>query len=365
METLRIAHVMGEFQPGRGGQARMVGNAAQALAARGHTVDIYSFGPTAPGDGFGTHAVARKDIFSGRFWRMLRNGTYDVIHTHGYSSFAPAKALPAELTQRSARVLTPHYHDTGSYPRALRRAYDLTLGAAVCRAAQQIQVDTEFERDALSRLQGIPAEKFEVIPPSLAPAFSRDARPARPARAEGLFRVLFVGRLAPYKGVDHLIRAVGALRQEGGRPVELTVAGEGEPGARENLEKLAKGAGIVTFTGSLADEELKALYDSAGALALPSNAEAFGIVLLEAMSRGLPVVAARAGGMPLLVHDRENGLLVEYADVAGLTAAIRDLASDANLWQRLSRAGMETAKRYTPEKIATKTEAAYRRVIAG
>jgi glycosyltransferase involved in cell wall biosynthesis len=365
METLRIAHVMGEFEPGRGGQARMVANAATALAARGHTVEIYSFGPTGQGDGFTTHRIATKDLFSGRFFRMLRDGAYDIVHTHGYSSFAPAKALPAELTQRAARVLTPHYHDMGSYPRALRRAYDLTLGAAVCRAAQQIQVDTEFERDALVLLQGIAPEKFEVIPPSLAPAFAKDAPASREAPAQGLFRVLFVGRLAPYKGVDHLIRAVGALRPEGGRAVELTVVGEGEPGERERLEGLAKGAGIVTFTGPLADAELKALYDSAGALALPSNAEAFGIVLLEAMSRGLPVIAARAGGMPLLVHDRENGLLVEYADVAGLTAAIRDLASDGDLWRRLSKAGVETARRYLPQEIAIKTEAAYRRVMAG
>jgi glycosyltransferase involved in cell wall biosynthesis len=365
METLRIAHVMGEFVPGHGGQARMVGTAARALAARGHTLEIYSFGPTGKGDGFETHAISNRDVLSGRFWRMLRKGAYDIVHTHGYSSFAPAKALPAELTQRAARVLTPHYHDMGSYPKALRRAYDLTLGAAVCRAAQQIQVDTEFEREALMRLQGVPEERFAIIPPSLAPAFAADAPAARSAPQGGLFRVLFVGRLAHYKGVGHLIKAVGALAAEGGRPVELTVAGEGEPGIREELEQLAKGGGIVTFTGSLADSELKALYDSAGALALPSNAEAFGIVLLEAMSRGLPVIAARAGGMPHLVKHGENGVLVEFGDVPGLASAVRDLASDAALWGRLSAGGIETAKRYTPEAIAKMTEDAYRRVIGG
>ncbi len=365
METLRIAHVMGEFEPARGGQARMVGNAARALAARGHGVEVYSFGPTGKGDGFETHRIARKDVISGRFWRMLRDGAYDIVHTHGYSSFAPAKALPAELTQCAARVLTPYYHDVGSYPKALRRAYDLTFGRAVCLAAQQIQVLTEFEREALVRLQGIAPKRFEVIPPSIASGFAADAPRPRTASEQGLFRVLFVGRLAPYKGVDHLIQAVGRLRQEGGRGVELTVAGEGEPGARASLERLAKGAGIVSFTGPLGDPELKALYDASGALALPSNAESFGIVLLEAMSRGLPVIAARAGGMPALVTHRQNGLLVDYGDVGGLAGAIRELSADRELWERLSRAGIETARRYSPEEIAAKTETAYRRVRAG
>ena len=341
-----------------GGQARMVASAAGALVGRGHRVDVYSFGAVRPAPGLEARRVTRGDFLSGRFFRWLRDGRYDVVHTHGYSSLAPAKALLAEITQRATRVLTPHFHEAGGYPLAVRRAYDLSLGSAVCRAAHQIQVDTQFEKEALTRLQRIPEGRFEVIPPSLGGPFVGSAPPARGPPA-GEFRVLFVGRLEPYKGVDTLVSAVAGLNGKGGRPVRLTIAGADPTGGA-----FAAPEGTAEFLGPVDDGRLLSLYDTCGALALPSKAEAFGIVLLEAMSRGLPVVAARAGGIPHFVNDGENGLLVEYGDAAGLESAIDRLASDEALWRRLSKAGRETAGAYTPEVIAGRTEAAYRRAVA-
>lgn len=365
METLRIAHIMGEFEPSRGGQSRMVASVARALAARGHALEVFAFGATAAGDGFSTQRVSRRDLLSGRFFRRLRDGRFDVLHAHGYSSLAPAKALPAELAGRSARVLTPHFHETGGYPLAVRRAYDMSLGAAVCRAAQQIQVDTEFERDALARLQAIPMERFEVIPPSLAETFAGSTPRARRRHPEAGFRVLFVGRLEPYKGLDHLIAALGLLKKRTGGALALTVVGDGTEKAVDGFRELAMSSGLgpVEFCRRVTDEELRSLYDSSGALALPSRSEAFGIVLLEAMSRGLPVIAARAGGMPALVKDGQNGLLVPYGDPDALAGAIARLVADAGLWGRLSEAGMETARAYSPDAIGARTEAAYRRVV--
>jgi len=158
------------------------------------------------------------------------------------------------------------------------------------------------------------------------------------------FRVLFVGRLVERKGVAELIEAVRRLPPALG--ARLDVIGDGPERAR--LEALVRESGLgdrVVLRGRVPAAELRAAYGAADVLALPSvldsrsDTEGLGVVLLEAMSYGVPVIGSKIGGIPDIVIDGETGLLVPPGDSAALATELQRLAQDEDLRARLGAAG--------------------------
>lgn len=143
----------------------------------------------------------------------------------------------------------------------------------------------------------------------------------------GSIRILVVSRLVatdPYKGVDLMIEAMRSIRQSFPK-AQLRIVGGGDDRAR--LERLAFSFGVeknVHFAGIIDDAALKEEYAACDVFALPSRKEGFGLVYLEAMSRGKPCVAARAGGAPEVVNE-EVGALVEYGNVEQIAVAVLDI----------------------------------------
>lgn len=172
--------------------------------------------------------------------------------------------------------------------------------------------------------------------------------------------VLFVGRLAEKKGAAYLIRAmqyVDAL---------LVIAGSGPLEA--SCKALVKELHLehrVRFLGPIPHTRLRAVYASADLFAAPSvtakggDVEGFGLVILEAMASGLPVIASRSGGITDIIRDGENGLLAEERNEKQLAALINRLISDPGLVRKLSEASLETAARFDYHMIAEK----YRDII--
>jgi len=147
-----------------------------------------------------------------------------------------------------------------------------------------------------------------------------------------------------YKGIDTVIEALPSLVSEF-QKLRYIVVGEGPD--RPRLENLADSLGLgnhVRFTGAVNEPELKEIYRQGSAFVLPSGGEGFGIVYLEAMAYGLPVIAARAGGAPEVVLDGQTGLLVPYGDPEGVAMAIRQILSDPALARRLGEAGRRRVK---------------------
>jgi glycosyltransferase involved in cell wall biosynthesis len=142
--------------------------------------------------------------------------------------------------------------------------------------------------------------------------------------------LLYVGRLSREKRLGLLEETMRALPQ-----ARLALVGAGP--AEEELRRRFAGTGTV-FTGYLAGEELAAAYASADIFAFPSDSETLGFVAMEAMASGLPVVGARAGGVPSIVRDGETGLLFAPRDGADLTAQLRRLVEDEGLRRRLATA---------------------------
>ncbi|MBA2305448.1 MAG: glycosyltransferase [Acidobacteria bacterium] len=175
-------------------------------------------------------------------------------------------------------------------------------------------------------------------------------------------KVLFVGRLVAYKGVDVLLRAM--------RDVQATALIIGDGPLRASLEDQARRCGVesrVKFLGHLRDAEVVAHLHACDVFVLPSvtRAETFGVVQLEAMACGTPVVSTNLPtGVPWVNRDGETGLVVEPGDAAGLAAALNLLTSDAVMRERMGQAGRRrVAAQFTAARMTSESTTLYRQVL--
>ena len=176
------------------------------------------------------------------------------------------------------------------------------------------------------------------------------------------FTFLHVGRLAPEKGVDILLDAFGELeRALGSESVKLVVAGAGP-----SLAALkARAPKSVTFLGNLdRQRELPALYASADAFVFASTTETLGLVVLEAMAAGTPVVAAPEGGVADHLRHEENGLAYPAMDAHACATAMRRLVEERSLLLKLREGARATAERRTWEHEMDRLDASYREVLS-
>lgn len=255
--------------------------------------------------------------------------------------------LAARHTRRSQVVVSQQMGDAEdgivlTYP---RYAFLRHLFVRSCRdAAARADVPTFVSRDLARRYGGGRPDLLVANESQVTEDLVLRAPPAPPA---GPFRVAFVGRLAPEKCVDDLLRAVAAAPG-----IALTVVGDGT--RRAALQALARELGIeprVTWSGYVPwGPALFEILRGCSALALPSATEGLGLVVVEAMSQGLPVVGTRVGGIPELVRDGESGLLVGVHRPDELAAALLRLAGDPALRLRLAAGALETARRNTLER---------------
>jgi len=175
--------------------------------------------------------------------------------------------------------------------------------------------------------------------------------------------VLGTGRLVPVKGFDLLVRAFAAA--DLGDDLRLVVAGAGPE--RDALLALAAELGVadrVVFPGLLPRDQVVTVMRRSEALVVPSRVEAFGIVVLEGMRAGVPVVATSRGGAGEIVTDGVDGLLVDPEDPRALTAALVRVVDDPSVRERLAAVGPETAAGFTWERVARLDDAVYRRLPA-
>jgi phosphatidyl-myo-inositol dimannoside synthase len=201
---------------------------------------------------------------------------------------------------------------------------------------------SEFTTQKLITAQGLTGRPVVMVPPALDPILSDDgASRSLPLLPPG--RVLLtVSRLTAsdsYKGVDHVIQALPAVLSAV-PDAYYVVVGDGND--RGRLECLAVDANVrdhVLFVGTKGGEELAGYYQVCDAFVMPSRSEGFGIVFLEAMSHGKPVVAANSGAAPEVVEHGVTGLLVDYGEVPALARSLAHLLTDREDRQRMGEAG--------------------------
>jgi glycosyltransferase involved in cell wall biosynthesis len=194
---------------------------------------------------------------------------------------------------------------------------------------------------------GLDVDKIDVIPFGVDTDFFR---PLDVYKDENIFQILSVGYLIERKGFEYLIKAMPLVLKEH-KQARLKIVGSGplESKLKELIYELDLGD-EVEIVKNVSDEELLMIYNSADLFVLPSivdsqgNTEGLGVVLLEAMACGLPVIGSNIGGIPNIIDNNESGLLVPERDIPGLTEAILQLITDNKLRGKLSHSSLNTVK---------------------
>jgi glycosyltransferase involved in cell wall biosynthesis len=288
--------------------------------------------------------------------RLGRARAYDVVHVHwavphGLAGWAAARAA------RQAALVTTFY---GAEIRWAERRFPPARAFLrwYCRRSRLVAISASTRAMIAPYAGGRP---IAVIPYGVP---LPPAEESAPPESAGPPRILFVGRLVARKGVDRLLEALARLRT---RPWRLEIVGFGPE--RDPLERRAAELGIadrVAFLGRVTNADLVAAYRRAACFVLPAtlderaDTEGLGVVLLEAMSYGVPVIATRRGGIVDVVADGETGLLVED-DPAALADGIATLLEDPARGRALGRAGhARVRERFGWNSIVDRLEAVYR-----
>lgn len=222
------------------------------------------------------------------------------------------------------------------------------------RRADIVIAPSRYSADVARREYGVAAEKIAVVPEPIELDRWTLLFAAAAPRPRGGPTILCVARMYPRKRVGDLLEAAALLRPRiPGARVRIVGKGPEWEDAVRLHAKLGLGE-TVTLLGDVSRERLAEEYVSADIFCLPSVQESFGIVFLEAMAAGLPVVACRAAAIPEVVEDGVTGLLAPPRDPAGLARALEALAVDPERARAMGEAGRRAVPAYVPERVAAR-----------
>jgi glycosyltransferase involved in cell wall biosynthesis len=281
-----------------------------------------------------------------RLGRLVRRRRPTILHTHlVHADFYGLVA--GRLARVPVLVSTKH----GFNPFRDGRAFAAADRAVASLADVHIAISAGLAR-YLAEREGFDEEGFEIVHYGIEPA-------APPPPLPGAPRLAIVGRLIPIKGHEVLLRALASVR-DALPGVTLEVAGDGplDGELRAAVRRLGL-EDVVTFSGRVSP--IAPVLERAQVVVVPSFGEGFGMVALEAMERGRPVVASAVGGLPEIVDDGVTGLLVAPGDAEALASAVRAVARDHSCAKAYGRAGRERAlEEFSQKRCTDRIEALYR-----
>jgi len=294
----------------------------------------------------------RYDLIHSHYWLsgwvgQILKACWGAPHLVTFHTLARAKNLSGQLPEPELRLSTEHQ---------------------VMKEADRILALTSAERSLLVESYGVEREKIAVIPGAvdLAVFHPTDRRQAREnlGLPQDARVVLYVGRIESLKGIDVLLRALSLLRDSGLRCV---VAGgnAGEDGELPRLMDQARELGVaqsLDLLGPVGHEDLPLWYSAADITVVPSRYESFGLVALESLACGTPVVASDVGGLPSIVEHMVNGLLVPRASPERLAHSMRLLLEDGTLRERLSAGAVDSARRFAWPVVLPQVLGLYRQL---
>ncbi len=302
---------------------------------------------------------------------------YDLIHSHYWMSGIAADSLSDVW---GGTPIVHMFHTLGEMKNRIARSeaeregeYRIIGEKQVLRRADRVIVATIAELTQLRFLYKANQSKLVVIPPGVDvshfyPIPADEAKMYVGLKPEDRM-VLFVGRIEPLKGVDTLIQAMSCVQMKQERPVHLAIIG-GDPAASPQemsaemarLQKLCDDLAVgqtVVFLGKRDQDKLPYYYSAAELLVMPSHYESFGMVALEAMACGTPVIASEVGGLAYLVRDGETGFTIPDQEPEALCEKISWLLNDRQLHAAMSRRAVEYAQDYAWEEIAKQIVTVY------
>ena len=337
-------------------------------------------GPEAPYDKNLVYAHTAEFTSNLKKFARKESIAYDLVHSHYWLSGLVARQLRLDWKTPVIQM----FHTLGELKNQVARSKEqretqlrVETEREIMSFADRLIAANPLEKAQMIWLYGADPAKIEVIPCGvdleLFHPIPRDEAKAYLEMPQDHRMVLFVGRIEPLKGIDVLIEAMALLlkdKDELRDEVCLCIIG-GDPDAdadtlnREmsRLQRMRETLGIadvVTFLGKRAQDTLPYHYSAAEVCVVPSHYESFGMVALEAMACGTPVIASKVGGLTFTVRDGRTGFLVPSDDPRALADQLSLLLTDGNLRRTMGQQAVQLSERYSWSIVAGQVVAAYR-----
>jgi len=289
--------------------------------------------------------------------RVLASEGFDIIHLH--EPFVPL--LPFQVLRRSKQLNVATFHaakDQG-------REWYAYFQPAISHWWPRIQGKIAVSPAALRLIERYFADHYEIIPNGVDFQKFATPMPPFPQFKDGKLNVLFLGRLEKRKGLPYLLQAYAQAKARLPESRLIIVGPDG--GMRAGAEAFVRREGLtdVVFTGYVPEEDKPRYYRTADVFCAPNTGnESFGVILLEAMATGAPVIASNIEGFAYVVGHEQEGLLVPPRDASALADALVQLLGDADRRHELGRRGQEKARQFSWDRVSQQVLDFYRRLDA-
>jgi len=371
---MKIAFIIPTFYPKIGGAQNNCYYLAKELEKK-HDVSVFCSGEEDKEEIIGGIKVYRcKEIFRYKYYvafypslKRVLNEKFDIIHIHGLGFIQQDLVIRniKKYHPQTKIVCTPHGPfmalKYGFAGKMFKKIYTLMVRKIVNRCDVVIQVNP-LQYKWMKKEYGIENNKIKLLPNGIPESLFKQIdekeieRIKNKYNLQNKFIISYVGRIQEYKGLDQIIKVLPKLKND----VVFVAIGK-DAGDEERLKGLAKDLGVekrVFFTGFINEKEKLGLLELSKIFIFPSEWEAFGISVLEAMAKGNAIISTKTEGGRYLIG-KDNGILFDYGNAKELEEELKDLVSSNNKRKRMSKYNIEKAKRFKWEKIAGNLEKIY------
>ncbi len=368
---MKIVQVVAYYPPHLGGMENVAREISERLAKKGHQVEVFTSdigckkGKLRSTKNLKIHYLkswefAHSAIIPSLFFKLLKISKDSVIHVH------VAQIMIPEIVYLVSKIKSipyiAHIHaDVGPSGKMgfLLPLYKNIFLKIVLKNATKIVVPSKDYVDLISRKYSVSDTKIYQVPNGV------DRNPIKipSAKLHTPIRLLYVGRFTKEKNIPLLIRSLQILLETRHLNIELHLVGEGEE--LKNIKRYIKSLNLenrVLLHGVLQGNKLIEKYKNSDIFVLTSSSESFGLVLLEAMASGLPIVSSNIPGVRNIINNGETGLLVTLTP-ENISSAIENIISDSKLREKLIEKGLDEVKKYNWNKIISKFEWIYKELI--
>jgi glycosyltransferase involved in cell wall biosynthesis len=297
--------------------------------------------------------------------KAYKEERFELIHVHDSIAFIPVYLF--SLVYKIPTVFTFHgcIFIAGrdiDYSRLTTMQYKSTNRFCAKKANAIVCISQQMMEGAL--IAGARKENLHLIPGFINTELFQRYTPKR-LKASGDKMCLYVGALRPTKGIEYLVGAIPQVVEKINN-VKFLLIGDGDSSYERkifDLVKKLKASRYIEFKGRVDKQKLPAYYQKADLFILPSISEPQGLVILEAMASGLPVVASKVGGIPEMVRDGYNGLLVPAGDSNALFGAIIEILSNKEQYENCSKNALDSVHNYPKDQYIDKLIRVYSSLI--
>jgi len=310
----------------------------------------------------------------------VHNIQYDVIYSHYWLSGWVAAKLKETWGTRFVHM----FHTLGHMKRRIQdnQFYlpdtRIATEAHVVDWADKIVAATPAEQSQLLWLYRADRRRIEIIPPGVNTDHFRDVLPQEQAKAQlgidpDTNMLLFVGRIEPLKAVDTILEALYVMREQTPQLLKnllfMIVGGNPDNPQDDEMMRLQDMSielgidRIVNFVGAKEQSQLPMYYSAATAVIMPSDYESFGMVALEAMATGTPVIASQVGGLAFLVRDNETGFHIPVREPKSLAESIIELLSNPQKTRAMGESASRIAQDYSWTNIANRLVTVFESIV--